>query len=55
MLLIWSLSSITFGIVRCDVCRVAEIAVAVMPGMFAMSSKRGAAGFGEPGDPASTA
>jgi len=39
----------TFGIVRCGVCRTAESAAPVMPEMFAIASKRGAAGFGESG------
>ena len=54
MLLSSSALSMTFGIVRWEVCSAAEIAIAVMPGVFAMSSNRGAARLGELGDPIST-
>src|SRR5262245_44502597 len=40
-------SSITFGMVGCGVSNAADSAVPVIPGTFAMVSKRGAAAFGE--------
>jgi len=43
-----------FGIVGWDVCSATIIALAVIPGIFAMLSKRGAGGFGDLGDPFST-
>ena len=39
--------SITFGIVRCGVRSATLNAAAVIPGTFAITSKRGEAGFGE--------